>query len=877
MSYFNHKIHFLTKGRVYQTRGKAKKAELSESHSQNDQIIFEEQTGDEQQGQAHERNTQELLNELRKITGQSDSDSSIISLSPSTDKVGMTTQDQQTLSKQVAGKRVSPQPTSSRHDKKSSCKNAKSFTNAEHDDTSDEDYQPGDDVDKNNNKKNKLKRNKNKKNVPSNNTSESEVLRSGSSSGESGSSQSEREFCNEEEISEEEVEKHRKNRNPTKIRNYYEDFKSYYRHKNKKKTLCWKAKCKKCSHFIRDQYGTTSNLWSHLRKKHPELHLEINQSNKMVRNANIGKMTQEQFNEVIVIDLIIKGGYPMNIVENKGFLSFTGRFWSHLVISKKQVRLTKIPELVHRAKTKLKCMLAQVKHVSLTIDFWSDRRRRSFMAITCHFVNDELVLKRYLLCLKYIMDGHTGDNIEEWYNQVISEYELRDKIFRITTDNASYMIKAFMSNLVTFEPEGEDSSTYETNEEEEDRLVDHQLDLSVAEFNRLLHENGAKRIPCFIHSLQLAIKDGLNNKGDLASALEKAGNIANATHRKDVVARYVYENNLKSVPLACATRWNGQLDLIRTVVEIAPKLNYILHPELVLTSTERRQLKEFVRMMSPFEDATKKCEGEYVPTVNHVLPKVISLYNHLSNLLSPASEERVGACKSIARAILAGLEARFYGLIDFIVNHDNTQEEANSFADKVFVLGTMLDPNSKLYWIDVLPHKNESEKSSIRDMCKTIMLEEMALCNTASQAEGSQTRVLAPVDLNNLNTQPKIDKSIFTFRSQMIQEKRSNSSTSSSNQSKYSKELNDFLEFLPNNFNPETDDDIDMAQFWLSHRFSFPYLAEVYKKVISCTASSAPSERVFSKAGIRMSPRRSRSKHDTISMLVFLDMNYELV
>jgi hypothetical protein len=165
----------------------------------------------------------------------------------------------------------------------------------------------------------------------------------------------------------------------------------------------------------------------------------------------------------------------------------------------------------------------------------------------------------------------------------------------------------------------------------------------------------------------------------------------------------------------------------------------------------------------------------------------------------------------------------------------------------------------------------------IKEICKSMMLEEMALCNTTGQALGTQTRVLTQVDLNNQSTQPKADKSIFTFRSQMIQEKMSISSTSSSNQSKYLKELNEFLDYLPYNFNPETDDDIDMAKFWSSHRLTFSYLAEVYKKIISCTASSAPSERVFSKAGLRMSPRRSRSSHDTISMLVFLDMNCELV
>lgn len=83
--------------------------------------------------------------------------------------------------------------------------------------------------------------------------------------------------------------------------------------------------------------------------------------------------------------------------------------------------------------------------------------------------------------------------------------------------------------------------------------------------------------------------------------------------------------------------------------------------------------------------------------------------------------------------------------------------------------------------------------------------------------------------------------------------------------------------FLPEDLNLELDEEIDTIKFWIDNKFKFPSLSLVYKKVISCSASSAPSERVFSTAGLRMTPRRSRSSHDTISKLVYLNINDDML
>lgn len=56
-----------------------------------------------------------------------------------------------------------------------------------------------------------------------------------------------------------------------------------------------------------------------------------------------------------------------------------------------------------------------------------------------------------MLCLKYIVGEHTGENIESWFSQIVNSYGLADKVYRITTDNGANIKKALNFSLPGFE------------------------------------------------------------------------------------------------------------------------------------------------------------------------------------------------------------------------------------------------------------------------------------------------------------------------------------------------------------------------------------------------------------------------------------------
>ena len=53
-----------------------------------------------------------------------------------------------------------------------------------------------------------------------------------------------------------------------------------------------------------------------------------------------------------------------------------------------------------------------IRFVSLTIDIWSDRRLRTFIGVTCHFLDEIFEFKSFILACRSIVGAITGENIK---------------------------------------------------------------------------------------------------------------------------------------------------------------------------------------------------------------------------------------------------------------------------------------------------------------------------------------------------------------------------------------------------------------------------------------------------------------------------------
>lgn len=176
--------------------------------------------------------------------------------------------------------------------------------------------------------------------------------------------------------------------------------------------------------------------------------------------------------------------------------------------------------MYERERENILVKISCIEDYSFTTDFWTSCQNRSYGTITIHYIDSDCVLCSHLLETKEITQAHTGMNIAEEIRGIMDEWSLSlDQVSAVTTDNASNMVLAM--NFLEW-----------------------------------------TRIPCFSHSLQLAVEDALKLP-QVSRALARCRRLVSHFHHS---AKSAYLLRQKQVDLhqeqLCLirdvqTRWNS--------------------------------------------------------------------------------------------------------------------------------------------------------------------------------------------------------------------------------------------------------------------------------------------------------------------------------
>ena len=178
------------------------------------------------------------------------------------------------------------------------------------------------------------------------------------------------------------------------------------------------------------------------------------------------------------MEMIIRDIIPTHIVEKPGFRNLILLLEpKYTMVSRQCLQYTLVPEKVQIVQQSIKDLLEDVKSCSVTLDIWSSRRMHGYLGITCHFVSSNWQIQSFLLCCKQIKGRHTGDSISLESESVTEEYGITTKVFKVITDNAYNMIKAFgpMIHELTIvndddddEDKSEETNEYSSSSEDDD-------------------------------------------------------------------------------------------------------------------------------------------------------------------------------------------------------------------------------------------------------------------------------------------------------------------------------------------------------------------------------------------------------------------------
>lgn len=524
-----------------------------------------------------------------------------------------------------------------------------------------------------------------------------------------------------------------------------------------------------------------------------------------------------------LIKFVAGGLMPLSIVDSQDFRSLCSALDpKYKMPDRKTFSRQILREKAIEVQSNLKHQLKQVESVALTLDLWSSRQMRGFIGITGHFIMN-WTLKTVMVACKRVRGSHTAVKIREEYEECVACFSIGDKISCIITDNAANMTKAFDSDLPGF-CKDDDSSTDEDDDEddEDDEGAD---ELDETEAGSLLKEvNVPKHRHCFAHTIQLVVKDGLKEiSQSLQNTIAKTSKIVSFA-RHSVLASDMLEGE-KRLQTANVTRWNSQLQMIRSVLDIPEeKLNSICR--IKLSKYERKLLFELCKMLRPFE-ATIRIQTDSNVSASLTIPLIIGLKQSVEKIIAKYDN-------GMTQTFKTSLEKRC-----------NVYEK-----DNIFRMAAILDPRFRLHWC---------EQEKIADMTEILLVEASRFYSSTDQKEEHSLPAKCSKELDDDG-----DSDLFSF---MTPTKRRRHQSAP-----------DTIQCEVNTYLMEENEALgsDPLVYWKKNETKYPIVSRMAKYFLSIPSSSAPVERLFSFAGKIFRPERCRLTDERFNDLMMLKCNADL-
>ena len=238
-----------------------------------------------------------------------------------------------------------------------------------------------------------------------------------------------------------------------------------------------------------------------------------------------------------------------------------------------------LPAVNQAVQGKLQEIFREVKNLSITADCWSDKKNRSYLAVTAHWINREFHSAHALLDLKPLVQSHTAVYLRQVIEEVVSNVTGEDVLIHVSVGDG-----AANSSLALSDFAGVEKFLW---------CVAHRLHLVVSRASDLIH---------------LKIED-------VRSIMKSVRN--SSTLRQAVLAR----SRLQSI-IDCPTRWSSLYLMLKRFREIYPVLLDLASGEFAHVQLPSPHVVQsvalFVTLLKPFHDVTKLCQATEYPTLFQV-------------------------------------------------------------------------------------------------------------------------------------------------------------------------------------------------------------------------------------------------------------------
>ncbi|CAB5359159.1 unnamed protein product [Rhizophagus irregularis] len=196
--------------------------------------------------------------------------------------------------------------------------------------------------------------------------------------------------------------------------------------------------------------ANTTNLWRHVEVHHPEKDPRPNKkAKKLIAEGQntldefVGqtevpsKFTQTDFRKFLS-KWIIADDQPFTTVENIHFRNVVKVLNSDALVPKADTIKNDINESFDEERKKRKILLQKIPgRISFALDAWTSINGYGFLAITAHWITKNWKLCDSLLDFIKLSGPHSGENICNAFVKSCDDFGILEKIFAITSDNAT--------------------------------------------------------------------------------------------------------------------------------------------------------------------------------------------------------------------------------------------------------------------------------------------------------------------------------------------------------------------------------------------------------------------------------------------------------
>ena len=584
--------------------------------------------------------------------------------------------------------------------------------------------------------------------------------------------------------------------------------------------------CSRCKKRFKYN-GNTSNMRSHLNAIHPSdfaaMEKEENSRRSRPSSTVRSKRTpvQNQLPALFearqplssghprwkkltesVCYFIAKDMLPFDTVNSPGFQRLVNTFEPrYQPPDRKTISKHYMVNLYEQEKSRVQQQLNSAEWYAITTDMWTSRAKHAYCAVTVHFIVD-FKLQSFLISVHEFPDSHAAENIVQEIRDALSEWNLSiTRIVAATTDNGAN-ITAGISLL------------------------------------------GVTQLPCFSHTLQLAVEQAL-----------KLPDISKLTARcKRLVAHF--NRSAKSYALLrqkqialgheqhalvndVVTRWNSCYYMVARVMEqqqpLCATLLELKKGDLMPTDSEFANMELFVKTMKPIVDITEALGAQKYVTISMLGPL---LYKLLNRTLKNCDID----CR-LVKMMKLKMKENLHG----------------HYTDTVLDLlnkAAYLDPRFKS-----LTFLTDSKKLRVEDH----IIAEAADC-CIPQME----------NITSSKSTFRGERKLLHILEDVVQPQASSKDPSDvpDNDEKARREVALYGTDV-HNLEGDEWDNLNPLQWWTNSAMRYPRLSQLATKYLAPPATSVPSEQAFSAAGNIVNIKRSCLLPDNVNMLVFLAANLQ--